>query len=88
MVEFAESPPMSSYLVAFIVGLYDNVHGVTRNGLLTAIYYPIDSSADYAQYALDAALEILPFYEEQFGVDFPLSKMDCIALSDFSAGAS
>ena len=88
LVEFAESPAMSSYLVAVIVGIYHNVSGVTRNGLRMAVHYPVDSAAEYAVYALEAALEILPFYEEQFGVEFPLQKMDCIALSDFSAGAS
>ncbi len=88
LVEFAESPAMSSYLVAVIVGIYRNVSGVTSNGLQMAVHYPVDSAAEYAEYALAAALEILPFYEEQFGVEFPLKKMDCIALSDFSAGAS
>ena len=87
MVQFEASPAMSTYLVAFVVGLYDNVSDYTANGLKTSIYFPVDSDAKHAQYALDAAIKILPFYEQLFGVAFPLNKMDCIALSDFAAGA-
>ena len=88
LVEFAQSPAMSTYLVAFVVGLYNNVSTLTSNGLKTSIYFPIDSDADHATYALNAAATILPYYEQLFGVPFPLPKMDCIALSDFAAGAS
>ena len=87
-IEFRTSPAMSTYLVAFAVGLYNNVTNYTMNGLKTSIYFPIDSDANHARYALDAAIKILPYYEQLFGVDFPLPKMDCIALSDFAAGAS
>lgn len=87
-VEFAVSPAMSTYLVAFVVGLYNNVTDFTKNGLKTSIYFPIDSDTNHAQYALDAAIKILPYYEQLFNVTFPLPKMDCIALSDFAAGAS
>ena len=87
-IEFTPSPPMSTYLVAFVVGLYKNVTDHTPNGLKTSVYFPIDSDEDHARYALDAAVKILPYYEQLFGVEFPLPKMDCIALSDFAAGAS
>eukprot|EP01083_Nonionella_stella_P069908 186674_1 len=87
MVQFETSPAMSTYLVAFVVGLYKNVTNHTVNGLKTSVYFPMDSDTNHAQYALDAAVKILPFYEQLFGVPFPLPKMDCIALSDFSAGA-
>lgn len=40
-----------------------------------------------AEYALKIGNKILHFYEDYFGIKFPLPKMDMIALPDFNAGA-
>jgi len=40
-----------------------------------------------AEYALKIAGKILRHYEEFFGIEYPLPKMDMIALPDFNAGA-
>lgn len=40
-----------------------------------------------ADYALNISGRILKHYEKFFGIDFPLPKMDMIALPDFNAGA-
>lgn len=42
---------------------------------------------DSANYALEFAVRVLKFYEQFFGVEYPLPKMDMIALPDFNAGA-
>lgn len=42
---------------------------------------------DQAEYALKVGPKILSFFEEYFGLPFPLPKMDMVALPDFSAGA-
>eukprot|EP01084_Bolivina_argentea_P174647 302519_1 len=87
LVSFHTSPLMSTYLIAFAIGLYNHVTNYTTNGLKSSIYFPINSDINHATYALNTAIKILPFYEQLFGVSFPLPKMDCLALSDFSAGA-
>lgn len=42
---------------------------------------------DSAEYALNITGSILNYYERFFGVEYPLPKMDMIALPDFNAGA-
>jgi aminopeptidase N len=37
--------------------------------------------------ALEAGLDILPYFEEFYGVGFPLPKQDMVAIPDFAAGA-
>lgn len=43
--------------------------------------------AHTAEYALKIAGKILRHYEDFFGIEYPLPKMDMIALPDFNAGA-
>ena len=39
------------------------------------------------QFALDTSLALLKYFNQYFGIDYPLPKMDHIALPDFAAGA-
>ena len=39
------------------------------------------------KYALDIAVKTLPFYNDYFQIDYPLPKMDLIAIPDFAFGA-
>ena len=41
---------------------------------------------DMLQFALDTAAVVMPFYEDYFGVAFPLPKQDLVAIPDFAAG--
>ena len=43
--------------------------------------------AHTAEYALKISGKILRYYEKFFGIEYPLPKMDMIALPDFNAGA-
>ncbi|MCF8707222.1 M1 family metallopeptidase [Rhizorhapis sp. SPR117] len=76
-VTFATTPKMSSYLLFFGVGELERtamMAGKTEVGIVTG-----KGNADKAQYALKAAAEILPFYNDYFGIDFPLPKLDNVA---------
>lgn len=39
------------------------------------------------KFALDVGVKVLSYFEEYYGVDYPLPKTDMIAIPDFSAGA-
>ena len=39
------------------------------------------------KFALEVASKALPFYEDYFGISYPLTKLDLVAISDFSSGA-
>jgi aminopeptidase N len=40
-----------------------------------------------AQYALDIKEKALPLYEQAFGIEYPLPKLDTLVANDFDAGA-
>ena len=77
---------MSTYLLAFIVGEFDYVEGRDANGVLIRVYTPMTKS-EQGHFALEVAQKTLPFYSNYFKVNYPLPKLDLIAIPDFSAGA-
>lgn len=85
-VVFAATPRMSTYLLALVAGDMSALHGTGGATPINA-YAPTGEQADGA-YALHAATEILPFYNEYFGVPYPLPKLDLVAIpGNYEAGA-
>jgi aminopeptidase N len=78
---FAESVPMSTYLVAFTVSDFEHL----SEGTFTV--WARQDAIEQARYALEIGPRILRHFEEFFQIPFPLPKMDMIALPDFAAGA-
>jgi len=76
-VRFAESPKMSSYLLFFGLGDFERVN---RNvgGVDVGVVVKRGDTAN-AGFALDAAAQILPYYNDYFGKPYPLPKLDLIA---------
>ncbi|GFR58996.1 puromycin-sensitive aminopeptidase [Elysia marginata] len=85
-VSYSTTPIMSTYLLAFVVGEFDFVEGADSNGVAVKVYTPVGKSAQ-GEFALDVAVKTLPFYNNYFGIAYPLPKVDLIAIPDFSAGA-
>ncbi|GFO32573.1 puromycin-sensitive aminopeptidase [Plakobranchus ocellatus] len=85
-VSYATTPVMSTYLLAFVVGEFDYVEATDSNGVTVKVYTPVGKS-DQGKFALDVAVKTLPFYNDYFGIAYPLPKVDLIAIPDFSAGA-
>lgn len=77
---------MSTYLVAVVVGEFDYVEDKTSDGVLVRVYTP-KTKKEQGRFALETAVKVLPYYNEYFGLSYPLPKMDLIAIADFSAGA-
>ncbi len=85
-VVFATSPRMSSYLLALVAGDMTALHGMGGNTPINA--YAPTGEERRAAYALKAADEILPYYNNYFGVPYPLPKLDLLAIpGNFEAGA-
>lgn len=86
LVRFQPTPPMSTYLLAFIVGDLASVQGKAKNG--TRIRVWATRGKEYqGRFALENSVRILDYMNEYFGIDYPLPKMDHIAIPDFAAGA-
>ncbi|GKY96228.1 hypothetical protein MPSEU_000582700 [Mayamaea pseudoterrestris] len=85
-VTFMDTPQMSPYLLAFIVGEFDSVQAVSKEGVLVKVYTPPGKS-DSGHYALDCAVRALDAYNAFFEVPYPLLKLDMVAIPEFAAGA-
>ncbi len=86
IVEFAPTPRMSTYLLAFIVGDFEYIEGKTKNGILVRVF-TTPGKKEQARFALDVACKTLDFYDNYFNIPYPLPVLDMIAIPDFSAGA-
>ncbi|KAM3538834.1 Aminopeptidase 2, mitochondrial [Beauveria bassiana] len=85
-VHFNTSPLMSTYLLAFVVGELNYIE-TTAHRVPVRVYAPPSEDIENGRFSLELAAKTLPFYEKTFGIDFPLPKMDQVAIPDFSAGA-
>jgi puromycin-sensitive aminopeptidase len=85
-VQFAVSPKMSTYLLAWAIGEFDFVQGVTKNGVQLRVFSP-PGRASQGKFALDAGIRALDYYDDFFQVPYPLPKMDMICVTEFAMGA-
>ncbi|PNP55420.1 hypothetical protein THARTR1_04250 [Trichoderma harzianum] len=85
-VHFNPSPLMSTYLVAFVVGELNYIESRDFR-VPVRVYAPPGQDIEHGRFSVDLAAKTLAFYEKAFGVDFPLPKMDQVAIPDFAQGA-
>ena len=84
-VVFGTTPRMSTYLVAFVVGDFQCSSG-EADGVALRVCATPDRVA-LTPYALSVAEFALHYYDNYFGIHFPLKKLDFIGIPDFEAGA-
>jgi len=84
-VRFAATPPMSSYLNVFVAGEFDLIE--SRIGPTQIRVIATKGKAELGRYALEATAQILQYYNDYFGVPYPLPKLDQIALPGGFGGA-
>lgn len=87
VVQFAETPKMSTYLVAFALGHFVSCETTSAHGITITSYAGIHQKASDLEYATHFAADVLDFYDDCFDTPFPLPKMDLLALPDFESGA-
>lgn len=84
-VIFASTPQMATYLFYLGVGKFEYLKDKYKNVLIRVV--TTSGKAQQGTFALDAAKKFLGFYETYFGIPYPLSKLDLIAVPDFAMGA-
>lgn len=84
-VEFQRTPKMPSYLVVLVAGRLQRLVS-EQDGVQIGIVTTEGKQAS-AAYALEATKQLLHYYNDYFGVPFPLPKLDQIAIPGGFAGA-
>jgi aminopeptidase N len=82
---FGTTPKMSAYLVAFLAGDFQCTGGRQDNVDFRVCATP--DKVALTPYALSIAKFALHYYDDYFGIHYPLKKLDFIGIPDFEAGA-
>jgi len=83
-VTFQQTPRMSTYLLFLGVGAFEITED-QEDPRIRAVTLP--DLAPHAHYALGLARKTLKACETYYGIDYPLPKLDLIAIPDFAYGA-
>ncbi len=84
-VAFAPTPKMSSYLFVLTTGELERITaqaGDTTIGVVTTT-----GKSEHGRFALENAVKLLDYYNDYFGVKYPLPKLDLIAVPGGFGGA-
>lgn len=85
-ISFKPTPPMSTYLLACVIAELESIGGRDRKAVPIRVY-TTPGKKEWGRFGLKVALYALPFYTDYYQIDYPLPKLDLVALPDFAAGA-
>jgi puromycin-sensitive aminopeptidase len=85
-VTFAPTPPLSSYLIALIVGPIVP-SAVARVREIPICTWTTAEKRHLTSFGQETASAVLPRLEDYFGLPYPFGKLDQIGVPDFEAGA-
>ena len=85
-VTFAETIPMSTYLVALVVGPLEATEPVDVDGTALRVVH-VPGKGHLAPFALEVAAFCLRWFGDYYGIAYPGDKCDLVALPDFAFGA-
>lgn len=84
---FDPTPKMSTYLLAFVMGELHSKSVTTTRGTEVNVWATVAQPAEALDFALDAGKRSIEYFEDYFGMHYPLPKLDHVACPDFSSGA-
>lgn len=85
-VRFADTIVMSTYLVAFVVGPYESTPPESVDGVPLSVA-AVPGKLPLTAFAAQVARHSLAFLAAYFGIPYPGSKLDHVAIPDFAFGA-
>jgi puromycin-sensitive aminopeptidase len=83
---FAETIPMSTYLVAFVVGPFELTDPTIVDGVPVRIA-ATPGKQRLTRFGTEVAAAALAFYRAYFEIPYPSDKLDHVAIPDFAFGA-
>ncbi|MDQ1520063.1 MAG: tricorn protease interacting factor [Actinomycetota bacterium] len=85
-VRFADTMPMSTYLVAFVVGPLEVTAPVDARGIPVRVAHA-PGKAHLTGWPIEVASFALAHFSDYYGIPYPGDKLDLVALPDFAFGA-
>ncbi len=85
-VRFADTIPLSTYLVAWVIGPLRVTEPVDAGGVAVRVVH-VPGREHLTAFALDVASFAIRFFADYYGIPYPGEKCDLVALPDFAFGA-
>jgi puromycin-sensitive aminopeptidase len=86
VVQFADTIPMSTYLVAFIVGELESSEPILVGPTPVRVWC-VPGKRHLTAFGREIAAASLRFFERYYDLPYPGDKLDLLAIPDFAAGA-
>ena len=90
-VVFERTPVMSTYLLAWAFGDFEYVEGFTQREYqgkqLPCRVYTTRGLKEQGRFAIENCHQVVDYFSKIFKIDYPLPKMDLLAVHEFSHGA-
>jgi aminopeptidase N len=84
-IRFADTPRLSSYLVALLAGDFHCIKDQVEKIPLGIC--GLQDQSSFGHFAMDITKGIISYYDKYYGIQYPFGKLDQIGIPDFSAGA-
>ncbi|MDB6017722.1 MAG: Aminopeptidase [Pedosphaera sp.] len=84
-ITFQRTPPMASYLVVLVSGELEELKGKVDGVQIRII--TTEGKREQGRYALEVTKKVLAYYNQYFGIKYPLPKLDQIAVPGGFGGA-
>jgi puromycin-sensitive aminopeptidase len=85
-LRFADTIPMSTYLVAFIVGKLEASAPIAVDATQLRVW-SVPGKQHLAPFGREIGAFSLKFFEAYYGIPYPGDKLDLLAIPDFASGA-
>jgi len=85
-ITYADTIPMSTYLVAFVIGDFEATEPLDVDGVAVRVVAP-RGKLHLTDYALQCAVFCLRYFRSYYGIPYPGEKIDHLAVPDFAFGA-
>lgn len=85
-VRFADTMPISTYVLAFVVGELEMTETVEVRGIPIRVVH-VPGKGDLTPFAIEVASFAVAWLEDYFDIAIPVEKLDLVAVPDFAFGA-
>ena len=84
-ISFSTSPKMSSYLLELTAGELEKISGEVDGVAINV--FTIAGKREQGRFALQSAIDLLRYFNDYFGLKYPLPKLDLIAIPNSHVSA-